>query len=235
MNKSYKDYYDDIYCGRILLKDVPKEFIDKEMCTEAVRNSIYEFFYVPEEFITQEICERVVKYDCDLLRYLPEQFKKDAEIYIFALENSEFCEFEDIVRLMPESCMSSSIFEELVKYDPEFIYFTPYEYLTRDIISHNPNFIKDGIPELDKKTVLDLIKSAPLLLEYVPEDLVDREICKTAYNLDNSVLEVIKNKYNSFFKGNPLYMGEDIIRKHTNVLYEKAVSSNFKRMYNNIK
>jgi hypothetical protein len=53
---------------------VPKEFRDKEICWEAVKQCGYALQYVPEALRDQEICLEAVKQDGMALDYVPEKF-----------------------------------------------------------------------------------------------------------------------------------------------------------------
>ena len=60
---------------------IHKEFIDKEICLEAVKNDGYILKDIPKEFINKELCIEDVKNKVFSIQYVPEEIL-NSEFYL---------------------------------------------------------------------------------------------------------------------------------------------------------
>jgi hypothetical protein len=54
---------------------VPKEFLDKELCLEAVKQNGDALKLVPDEFCDKEICLKAVRQNGDALKLVPDELQ----------------------------------------------------------------------------------------------------------------------------------------------------------------
>ena len=80
--KSRKYWLAEVQTDGLLLRKVPMEFCDYEICLTAVQQNRYALEYVPDSLKTKEICEAAIASNQDARHFVP-------EMYADVMEDSE--------------------------------------------------------------------------------------------------------------------------------------------------
>lgn len=193
--KSYKNIYDPSYnlslnAVRLRgnnLKYVPLNYLDEEICLEAVKKNSDSIVYVPKKIITQTISDFAIK-NGNNLKYIPKKYKN------FLLCRKSIENGCDDFRLIPRNFIldntidylnDNNILETLViAFIEKFgtLFTVPFDLLNTKIcfFALSKNFKNIGlIPEnlKNKKFYIKLLKYGSIPLCDIPKNLLDCELC----------------------------------------------------------
>ena len=121
--KEAEGYLEKVKEDGFELKNVPKDFIDDELCLAAVTQNGVALQYVPEEYINEELCELAVTNRGNSIMGVPDKFKTYNVCYL-ACNDLSIKKGDDVVRVailsdMPEE-FHEKLFEEFgLEYEKE--------------------------------------------------------------------------------------------------------------------
>ena len=121
--KEAEGYLEKVKEDGFELKNVPKDFIDDELCYVAVKQAGRALAYVPKEYINEELCEIAVTNKGNAIMWVPEEFKTYNVCYL-ACNDLSIKKGDDVVRIailsdMPEE-FHEKLFEEFgLEYEKE--------------------------------------------------------------------------------------------------------------------
>ncbi len=191
------------------LREIPKKFIDKELCKKAL---YVEIEFVPQEILDYEICYDAVSKNCREFEKIPNKYK-DEEMHIIAITSgaldkyglkfsSKYYTASYIKKAIDKTIQTlNHIPVELV--DKEIYDYTGKKYGNtpkwKEIIStHNRDSYKilgkqkynydvlDHVWKVfwDEKYLLDVIKNADIKLYAIPQELITEKIAEIAFEKD---------------------------------------------------
>lgn len=200
-NKNYDDYLALIRKGELTLRDVPKEYLTKEICREAVASCIYNIFYIPSEFEEEGIWTNLAMFNPYTLNAVPLKFR-NVNLYLCTLKQNRDCEgkFSYIFKNIPEELKDEYFYLKLFEIESnKFIVlkYIPKEYITREMYLlaciKNPVVLDCYYIEelIDDQFFIDLIKCNNSALKYIPTHLITKEMCINAVKCDGMTLKYV--------------------------------------------
>jgi hypothetical protein len=200
---------------------VPKDLLDEEICLLIYNNgdcNDYALGNIPDEYITYDMCLRDVKMHGSLLKKVPKRFKTLEICYLALNDNLSYLEY------FPDEYKTRELCLDVVEKDPGCYQYIPDEYKTPEM-SHRAiseclynakyapkdHFTHEIAEIIAKKRarylqyVPDHLKTYDLLkkgdydtIRYVPEEILDKEICDKYVRMSKENFKFIPDKFKHY-------------------------------------
>ena len=166
------------------IKYAPQDMITPELCQNAIDNSLWNIKNIPVNFITLDMCKAVMAYRDGqkyLLEYIPEEYITDIIPMIYT-DNFFGVKLEKLLECIPEEKRTDIFYIKLLNYEDEGIKHIPEALLQSQEFWNSAvenGFYKfNKVPEEFKTKELckKAVNENALNFEYVPENMIDREI-----------------------------------------------------------
>lgn len=170
--KTEEIYQEACKHGGTILRLVPKKYIKKAICEWAVENDGLSLEYVPDKFKTVKLCLKAVINDSHAFKFVPVELITP-KFVVAAVRSSSF----DTVSSIPKAYKKTVFYGELIKEDPDFIWYIPKS-------AHTATICKSVIKAKGYKTTADAIKEHPELLSHMHTSLYDHDTAFVFVNSD---------------------------------------------------
>jgi hypothetical protein len=162
-----------------ILKLIPEELLDRELCLEAVKKDGMSLGYVPRKLRDRELCQEAVRQNGLSLKHIPELLR-DREMCHEATRQDGMA-----LRFVPIEFRDYEFCHEAVRQNGDALWCVPKKLLDRkfclEAVGQNgislcyvPNEFRD------KEICWVAVKKHGEALSFVPEELQDRELCRLA-------------------------------------------------------
>jgi len=189
-----------------------------KICDIALNNNIEAIRYIPDNFKTYDVCLKAVKHNKELFKCVPQKFMDD--VMCLDILKQDPTMIKSIIN--PTNAMylvcSATMPELLGKItDPSLIkHVDPLE-----IIKSNPHHIKN-ITDPTYELCYEAVKKVGILIQFVPTNMHDKQLCVAAVTNDGLALKYIENQTKEIcmlaLKNKPISYKH--IKNRTNELYE---------------
>ena len=163
-----------------LIKHVPRDILDQQMCLEATMANLEAIRFIPDEFKNKEICFEVMKQDIKFLSCIPDHMKTE-EFYLHMVQLHE-----KTLNFVPKRFKTQLVCLEAVEHDPCSLVHVPSESRTWKVcwaaVTQNGLLIKH-VPRnvIDGKMCRWAVINNGMALQFVPEELKTVEMCIIAF------------------------------------------------------
>jgi len=82
-----------------VMKFIPHELKNYEICHDAVKRNCYDLQYVPKKFKTKELCINAVKYSKWALKYVPKKLLTKEIFYLINMDYEEGLKLYEILQM----------------------------------------------------------------------------------------------------------------------------------------
>jgi len=177
--------------AKTVLRFMPDEFKDMDICLEAVKKEAASLKYVPKEFKTAEICNEAVKQGGSALEYVPEHLKT-AELCMIAVK-----EWGGALQYVPGIFKTAELCLEAVKQHSSAFNYVPKDLITEELCTIAKEgdkpccFLFESMPKKFKtyEYCLEAVKHDGWLIKYVPEKFKTIELCFEAFKRNHYALK----------------------------------------------
>ena len=161
---------------------------DKEFCLNIIRNTNIPFDpdlikYIPTDILDEEICIEAIKRDISCYKYIPNKIIK-----INNFKNKVIKINGLVIKFFNKKDITEDIAKDAIKSNPECLKFIPKEYIDTEIVkflANNYNALQ-YIPNtlITKDIAYEIIKNGKDSISYIPDKVIDFKLCLEAAKID---------------------------------------------------
>ncbi len=175
------------------IQNVDPDEMTAEMACLAVRLNGQAIQYVPDRLITRNMCDDALEEDGTLIKYVPKDLKTPGRCARAVIQDVRALEF------IPEEVKTKTFFEYVAKENGYVINYVPQEMITDQIIAEavgaNPEIVAgfkvDFVSRIPQEALSKLVKKTPGTIQYLPAEIITKEIALMAVKRDPSCIVYI--------------------------------------------
>jgi hypothetical protein len=134
--KTYKISTEAVLVNYEILKDIPKELLDKNLYLIAFNSDPLAFKIIPHEFIDKELCDLAFRKNVVLFEFIPHEFQDNSMIINLTKYDLSYLsdnQKDNLFKAINPTLLNKDIYKKLFEKHVTFIKYIPFEFQDKDM------------------------------------------------------------------------------------------------------